>query len=107
MFCLLCHPPIITPIGVQRQALLTERLLSTDIDPNLTQAGMGSRKGLFVSGQAEKFPFTGIFDTAGPVTLLGLVQTQEGPAPWAMDRSYMLPTFDNSTPIPTAFSLFD
>jgi len=79
----------------------------TEIDPNLTQAGMGSRKGLFVSGQAEKFPFSGIFDTAGPVTLLGLVQTQEGPTPWAMDRSYMFPTFDNSTPIPTAFSLFD
>ncbi|HJZ29872.1 MAG TPA: hypothetical protein VKF35_02150, partial [Hyphomicrobiaceae bacterium] len=26
MFCWLRHPPIITPIGVQRQALLTERL---------------------------------------------------------------------------------
>jgi len=26
LFCLLRHPPIITPIGVQRQALLTERL---------------------------------------------------------------------------------
>ena len=26
MFCLLRHPPIIAPIGVQRQALLTERL---------------------------------------------------------------------------------
>ena len=27
LFCLLRHPPIIAPIGVQRQALLTERLL--------------------------------------------------------------------------------
>jgi hypothetical protein len=26
LFCLLRHSPIITPIGVQRQALLTERL---------------------------------------------------------------------------------
>jgi hypothetical protein len=26
LFCLLRHPPIIAPIGVQRQALLTERL---------------------------------------------------------------------------------
>jgi len=85
----------------------TELDLSTDIDPNLTQAGMGSRKGVFLSSQAEKFPYTGIFDTAGPVTLLGLVQTQEGSAPWSMDRSYMFQTFDNSTPIPTAFSLFD
>src|SRR5262245_8402173 len=33
----------------------TEVDLSTDIDPNLTQAGMGSRKGVFVSGQATKF----------------------------------------------------
>jgi hypothetical protein len=97
----------------------TERLVSTStefvcwteielsqIDPNLTQAGMGTRKGVFQSTQAVKFPYTGIFDRAGNVTLLGLVQTNEGKAPWSADRSYIFNTFDNATPIPTAFVPF-
>jgi len=78
----------------------------TTIDPNLTQTGMGSRKGLFVSGQAVKFPFTGIFDTAGNVTLLGLVQVNEGPAPMTAARGYTYQMYDNSIPIPTNFRPF-
>jgi hypothetical protein len=97
----------------------TERLVSTStefvcweqvelstIDPNLTQAGMGTRKGLFVSTQAEKFPYTGIYDNAGPVTLLGLVQTNEGIAPMTADRSYIFQAFDNATPVATTFVPF-
>jgi hypothetical protein len=97
----------------------TERLVSTStefvcwaevelstIDPNLTQAGMGTRKGLFVSTQAEKFPYTGIYDQQGPVTLLGLVQTNEGVAPWTADRSYIFQAFDNATPVATTFVPF-
>ena len=97
----------------------TERLVSTStefvcweevelsqIDPALTQASMGSRKGVFVSGQAEKFPFVGIFDKAGPVTLLGLIQTNEGAQPWTADRSYIFQAFDNANPIATTFVPF-
>jgi hypothetical protein len=94
----------------------TERLVSTstefvcwtqvrlsDIDPNLTQAGMGTRKGLFQSGQAVKFPYSGIFDTAGYVTLLGLVQTNEGPAPMTAAPVVHLPDLRQQHPDPDGF----
>jgi hypothetical protein len=73
----------------------------TAIDPNLTQTQMGSRKGVFVSLPAAKFPFAGIDDTAGPVTLLGLVETLEGPN--GNDRSYFSATYNNSVPVTTFF----
>jgi hypothetical protein len=42
----------------------------------LTEANMGTRKGLVVSGPAIKVPFVAnVFDAAGPVTLLGIVTT--------------------------------
>ena len=94
----------------------SERLLSTSwdficwtevpfswIDPNLTQALMGTREGLVVSGQAVKFPWFGTFDSAGPVTLLALVETTEGPQPSSMARAYFAPSFNDSTPAPTYF----
>jgi hypothetical protein len=46
--------------------------LSTDIDPHLTQALMGTRKGIVQSDEAFSAE-------SGPVTLLGLVQTNEIP----------------------------
>jgi hypothetical protein len=58
---------------------LTEKLLSTSfefvcwtevpltmLDPNLTQSQMGTRKGIFRSTNASKFPWAGIFDTPRP-----------------------------------------
>jgi hypothetical protein len=72
----------------------------TAIDPNLNQTFMG-RKGSFLTGQAFKFPINGIFDTAGPVTLLGLVETVEGPT--LSDRLYFTGVFNNSVPVPTIF----
>jgi hypothetical protein len=80
----------------------TEVSLS-DIDSNLNQATMG-RKGQFLSGQAVKFPINGIFDTAGPVTLLGLVETTEGATSATIaSRSYFTGVFNNSIPVPTIF----
>ncbi|HZC96955.1 MAG TPA: hypothetical protein VE267_12645 [Bradyrhizobium sp.] len=75
----------------------------TDIDPNLTQAQMGTRKGVFRSSLANKFPFAGIFDTAGPVTLLGLVETLEGPASAPASRTYFSAVYNDSAPVPTFF----
>jgi hypothetical protein len=86
---------------------LTEKLLSTSfefvcwtevpltmLDPNLTQSQMGTRKGIFRSTNASKFPWAGIFDTPAPrpVTLLGLVETMEGQ--WGNERSYFTPVYN-------------
>jgi hypothetical protein len=75
----------------------------SDIDPNLNQTFMG-RKGVFFSGPAFKFPINGIFDTAGPATLLGLVETLEGDKPTTSgSRNYFTGVFNDSKPVPTFF----
>jgi hypothetical protein len=75
----------------------------TGIDPNLNQTFMG-RKGVFFGGPAFKFPINGIFDTAGPVTLLGLVETLEGPTfATSNSRNYFTGVFNDSDPVPTFF----
>jgi hypothetical protein len=69
--------------------------LDTDINENLQQAFMG-RKGVFVSGPAQ--------DASGtPVTLLGLVEVDEGPAPAPLDRLYFTAVSNDSVPVPTSF----
>jgi hypothetical protein len=75
------------------------------IDPNLTETFMG-RKGLVQSTEAEKVPILGIADVAGPVTLLGLIDTNEfslaaplGPA----TRGYFYSMYNDSRPVPTSF----
>jgi len=94
----------------QQEALLStfteficwgERQLSTQIDPNLTQSGMGSRKGVFITDAAEKVPIFGIADSDGPVTLLGLVETLEGPT--ATERQYTYGVFNDSEPVAAVF----
>jgi len=63
-----------------------------------TQAGMGSEKGLFVSGQATQ-------PGGGSRTLLGLVETDEGSSTGTgvPARSYIGPLTNNSEPISTTF----
>ena len=73
----------------------------TMIDPNLTAAQMGSRKGVFRSTLATKVSTFGITDSAGPVTLLGVVEELEGPT--LSERTYFYPAFNNSDPVPTEF----
>jgi hypothetical protein len=72
----------------------------TDIDANLNTTVMG-RKGVFVSGPAEKIQIFGITDTSGPATLLGLFETTEGPP--ASLRAYYNNLFNDSEPVPTRF----
>jgi hypothetical protein len=77
---------------------------STKIDPNLTASGMGTRKGVFQSSQAQKTPIGGISDFAGNVTLIGLVHTVEGPTNGdVLARSYIFNTFNNGRAIGTTF----
>jgi hypothetical protein len=74
-------------------------ILLSDLNPNLTATGL-SPKGLVVSDQAVKVPFGGIEDTAGPVTLLGIVET----ATWNdACRVYSYALYNNSVPVPTVF----
>jgi len=61
-------------------------------------------KGLVESIKAVKTPFVGIADTAGPVTLLGLVITREiDPATGTLLRHYTLPFYNDSKPVDTDF----
>jgi hypothetical protein len=69
--------------------------LDTDIDENLNQVFMG-RKGTFESD-------TAVTGAGVPVTLLGLVEVDEGPAPEPLDRSYITSLSNDSVPIPTSF----
>jgi hypothetical protein len=83
----------------------------SNIDVNLTQQAMTTRKGLVHAGPAVKIPFAGISDvTTEPgnaVTLIGLVQTIEGtPANGFQERSYIYNMFDDSRPVRTFFVPF-
>jgi len=74
----------------------------SNLDSNLTRAIMGTPKGVVVSGQAVQEPgFTA-------ATLLGLIQTTEGPTGGAANavRSYTNRPSNNSIPIPTSFVAF-
>jgi len=80
-----------------------EEVKIVNINSNLTEAFMG-RKGLVESGGAFKIPIAGILDNAGPVTLLGLVETIEFNIPHDnVVRGYMYSLYNDSTPVPTAF----
>jgi hypothetical protein len=86
------------------------------INNSLSQASMGSRKGVVVSGAAEKVvPFIGLeddgaqaqaalaSDTFGPVTLLGIVDTVELASDGTAARSYSYSLYNDSYPVPTIF----
>jgi hypothetical protein len=100
----------------------------TTINAGLNQTSMGTRKGLVVSGAAEKVAFgfgdetnadvqaAQAADTAGPVTLLGIVDTLElgivtvtnpdGTTTAVIDgpvRAYSYSLFNDSVPVPTTF----
>jgi hypothetical protein len=76
--------------------------LST-INPNLTQAFMGTRKGIVIAGPAEKLPDGNApGDRPGPVTLIGLVETIEGTAANGfLERKYNFNMSNDGTPVAT------
>jgi hypothetical protein len=73
-----------------------------DIDANLTTTLMG-REGVFASDAATKVGIFGIDDKTGPVTLLGLVETMEGPTPGSAAREYIATPFNDGVGVPTCF----
>jgi hypothetical protein len=75
----------------------------TTIDASLTQEGIGTARGLFVTSQA--YNPNSRTNANGAVTLLGAVQITEGPTPGPANatRSYTVPVFDNSVPVRTTY----
>jgi hypothetical protein len=80
----------------------TEQRLDV-LNANLTFTEMGSRWGLAFSSQAMKFPWAGISDTPGPVTLLGLIEVREGPTPPIVMRTVLFGLSPVLSPTPTSF----
>jgi hypothetical protein len=76
----------------------------TQLNASLNQTSQGSAEGSFVSGQAVKVQLSGISDSTGPATLLGLVLTIEYAQPGAADREYITTPFNNSVGVPTQFA---
>ena len=77
-----------------------------NIDANYTLAGAQTRDGIVLSGSAMKVPVGGISDVPGPVTLLGLVPSDESPGRWTMDPVYIVNRLNGSKPT-TVFLPFD
>jgi hypothetical protein len=71
---------------------------SPNIDAEFTLAGARARNAVILAGQAVKVPFGGISDIPGPVTLLGLVPTDESSGRWTLDPAYIINRFDSSKP---------
>lgn len=80
----------------------TEQRIDTDISTNLRTTVMG-RKGVVISGPAEKVQWAGIDDDEGPVTLLGLLETSEGSLSDFPLRTYFTSVSNDSYPVPTEF----
>jgi hypothetical protein len=80
----------------------TEQRIDVDIDPALRTTVMG-RKGVVISAPAEKVRWAGIDDDEGPVTLLGLIETTEGPTVGSAARSYFTSVSNDSAPVRTEF----
>jgi hypothetical protein len=73
------------------------------IDPSLTFEGMGTREGLVLAGPAENVPVEGTADSTGPASLMGLIETTEGPTPGSAEREYIVTLTPDNPPASTSF----
>jgi hypothetical protein len=89
-------------LSTSTEFICWEEIPITSINPDLTTTVMG-RKGVFVSAPATKVGIFGISDETGPTTLLGLAETQEGPAAAPTARVSFSNLFNSSVPVPTRF----
>jgi hypothetical protein len=71
------------------------------IDPNLNE--FFGRRGLIESTEAEKVAIFGVDDVAGPVTLLGIIETIEKTPNGRPAREYSYSLFHDGRPVPTTF----
>jgi hypothetical protein len=77
-----------------------------NIDANFTLAGARIGNGVVIAGRAVKVPVGGISDIPGPVTLLGLVPSDEDSRGWTLEPAYVVKKFDSSKAT-TVFLPFD
>jgi hypothetical protein len=89
-------------LSTSTEFICWEEIPITWINPDLTTTVMG-RKGVFVSAPATKVGIFGISDETGPTTLLGLAETQEGPAAAPTARVSFSNLFNSSVPVSTKF----
>ena len=69
-----------------------------NIGANFTLVGARTRDAVVISGRATKVAFGGVSDIPGPVTLLGLVPTDEGRAGRTMHPAYIVQRTDSGKP---------
>jgi hypothetical protein len=90
-------------LSASAEFICWEEIPITSISPDLTTGVMG-RKGVVVSATATKVGIFGITDDTGPVTLLGLSETQEnGGARVSLSRLFnsSVPVASVETPTPS------
>jgi hypothetical protein len=82
-----------------------EVIPTAGINQNLTQAIMGTRKGVVLAGPAAKFADGNApLDDIGPTTLIGIVETIEGTAANGFqERKYNFNMSNDSQPVNTVF----
>jgi len=68
------------------------------LDAYFTLLGARTRNGVVLSGKAVKAPLKGISDIPGPVTLLGLLTTDDGRGGRSVDPAYLFKGSQNSRP---------
>jgi len=74
------------------------------IDSVLNQNTQTTRKGIVIAGPAQKLAEVDSDAETGPVTLLGLIETNEGTAPNNfLERKYNYVMGNDSVPVPTTF----
>jgi len=69
-----------------------------NIGPHFILVGGRVRDAIVISGRATKVPFGGVSDIPGPVTLLGLVPTDEGRGGRTMDPAYVIQKSESGKP---------
>jgi hypothetical protein len=69
-----------------------------NIGPHFILVGARTRDAIVISGRAAKVPFGGVSDIPGPVTLLGLVPTDEGRGGRTIDPAYIVQKLDGGRP---------
>ena len=97
-------------ISAHHHFICWDQIQLSDLDANLTQAFMGTRKGVVIVSNPHKVGFAGITnDEPGGVTLIGLVQVFEGVTspPAFAERSYIFNMYNNSNYVATEFEITD
>jgi hypothetical protein len=94
-------------VSTSHEFVCWDQVQLTDINVNLNQFFLNSRKGIVRAGPAVKIENGAPNDDIGPVTLLGLIETTEGTAANSyLERKYNFNVNVTGTPVSTRFVPF-